>query len=110
MVQHHSRAATAAALQRLLTQAVHASGCAVSVAILDDPCSPGGKAAFLKEPWIAPREKGASAWRKWTRNDGHIFPGEGTGGGAGREGGNGWTGGAPRLVAGGVGDLETVAG
>lgn len=63
------------------------------MAILDDPGSPGGKAAFLKEPWIAPREKGASAWRKWTRNDGHIFPGVGRGGNGvqvGRGGADRW--------------------
>jgi hypothetical protein len=40
-----------------------------SVVVLDEPGAPGGQAVYLKEPWLE------SAWIKWTRNDGHVFPG-----------------------------------
>jgi hypothetical protein len=33
----------------------------------------GEKAAYLKEPWM---DVSSCRWVKWTRNDGHLFPGE----------------------------------
>ncbi|PRW58309.1 alpha- kinase vwkA-like [Chlorella sorokiniana] len=73
-----SRAVTDAFTSKFGKRCGKVSYVAVSVAILEDPGSPGGKAAYIKEPWIAPRDKGTSgAWDKWTRNDGRIFPGKG---------------------------------
>ncbi|KAL4444274.1 hypothetical protein ABPG75_012011 [Micractinium tetrahymenae] len=42
-----------------------------SVVILAHPAAPGGKAVYLKEPWL---DVGGCKWTKWTRNDGHIMP------------------------------------
>jgi len=45
----------------------------VSVVVLDDPACSGGKAVYLKEPWMSSSASGK--WVKWSRNDGHMFGG-----------------------------------
>lgn len=54
----------------VLAQGVKVEYVPVSVVLLDDASAPGGRAVYLKEPWIEGR-----GWNKWTRNDGHVFAG-----------------------------------
>jgi hypothetical protein len=80
--RHCSEAATAAAcklsrhLQLQLSRPPYSwpghPNClpAASVVILEGS---GEKVAYLKEPWM---DVSSCRWVKWTRNDGHLLPGE----------------------------------